>query len=261
MNDIATSAVSVAGTVVAYAGQRAIDAVVDKVAAAIIRPCAERRGHAFFHKLAEVLAGQVDGQVSPEAVGAALDRVMADDPARETVYEFYRKSVLSRSRETGPRLLALLAARLVQERRIATEAENEVAEVAETCTDDDLKHFLAYFARIMGGEGLTDAERVRKESSGYLVRLRRETGASDWPFFLPTNPLSLYSELGAWAAKFERAGAVKQRIKVDAHRYDDDPERHVDVSGVARQVEWFLWLGDACQDLFTLLPLATPRPG
>jgi hypothetical protein len=261
MDGMIVTAVSAAGAVAGYVGQRVMDAAVDKLAAAVIRPCAERRAHAYFHKLAEALGAEAGEEASTGAIGAALDRVMERDSARETVYEFYRQSVLSRSKEVGPRLLALLAARLVREDRQPTAAELQVAEIAEACTDDDLAQFVAYFATITGGTSPKHAERVRKVPAGYLVRLDQETSDSNWPSAMRAGPLNLASELGAWAAKFERAGAVEQHIETNSEEYKEDSERHIDMPGVLHRIEWSAFFGDACHELADLIPLATPRVG
>lgn len=261
MDGMILTAVSASGAVAGYVGQRVMDAAVDKLAAAVIRPCAERRAHAYFHKLAEALAADVSEKASTEVIAAALDRVMARDSARETVYEFYRQSVLSRSKEVGPRLLALLAARLVREGRKPTEAEQQVAEIAEACTDDDLVQFVAYFVTITGGTSPKHAEHMRKVPAGHLVRLGQETSDSNWPSAMRAGPLNLASELGAWAAKFERAGAIEQHIETSSKKYEEDSELHIDMPGVVLKIEWSAFFGVACDELADLIPLATPRVG
>jgi hypothetical protein len=261
MDGTIVTAVSAAGAVAGYVGQRVIDAAVDKLAAAVVRPCAERRAHAYFHQLAEALATETGESDNAEAINAALDRVMKRDSARETVFEFYRQSVLSRSKEVGPRLLALLAARLVGEDRKPTAAEQQVAEIAEACTDDDLAQFAAYFATITGGTSSKHAERVRAVPAGYLVRLDQETSDSNWPSAMRAGPLNLASELGGWAAKFERAGAIEQHIETSSKEYEEDSERHIDMPGVLHRIEWSAFFGDACRELAELIPLATPHVG
>lgn len=261
MDGTIVTAISAAGAVAGYVGQRVMDAAVDKLAAAVVRPCAERRAHSYFRKLTETLAAEAGAVVGAETISAALNRVMERDSARETVYEFYRQSVLSRSKEVGPRLLALLAARLVGQDRKPTVAEQQVAEIAEACTDDDLLQFVAYFVTITGGTSPKHAERVRSVSAGYLVRLDQETSDSNWPSAMRAGPLNLASELGPWAAKFERAGAVEQHIETSSKEYEEDSERHIDMPGVLHRIEWSAFFGDACRDLAELIPLATPHDG
>lgn len=259
MDETFVTEVSVASSVATYLGQRVIDAAVDRLAAAIIRPCAERRAHAYFHQLADALTSKTNATESAEAIDAALDRVLKRDSARETVFEFYRQSVLSRSKELGPRLLALLAARLIGEDRKPTLAEQQVAEIAEACTDDDLAQFAGYFATIAGGTSPNHPERVRTVPAGYLVRLDQETSDSNRPSTMRAGPLNLATELGGWAAKFERAGAIEQHIETSSKKYEADGGRFFPDAGVTQRIEWSAFFGDACRELAELIPLATPR--
>lgn len=259
MDGTIVTAVSAAGALAGYAGQRIMDAAVDRLAATVIRPCAERRAHAFFHQLADTLATETGQTDNAEAINAALDRVMKRDSARETVFEFYRQSVLSRSKEVGPRLLAILAARLVGDDRKPTAAEQQVAEIAEACTDDDLAQFAEYFATIKDGTSPKHAECVRVVTAGHLVRLDQETSDSNWPSAMRAGPLNLASELGPWAAKFERVGAIEQHIETIDEAYPADGERFDPSAGVTHRIEWSVFLGDACRQLAELIPLATPH--
>lgn len=258
MDAMVTTAVAAAGTVAGYAGQRALDFAVDKLATAIIRPCAERRAHAYFRQLAEAVVDADAGEVDAERIAAALDAVTKDEPARETVFEFYRQSVLSRSKEVGPRLLALIAARLIKERRTPSDGERQIAEIAEACTDDDFSAFTNYYQSLSTGSDPKQAERVKKTPGGFLVRLDRETSDSNWPSPMRSGPLNLGSALGPWAAKFERIGAIEQHIETSSKEYKEDSERHIDMDGVLTITEWSLFLGETCDELSRLLPLASP---
>lgn len=261
MDESSVTAVAAAGVVAKYLGQRAIDAAVDRFAAAIIRPCAERRAHAFFHQLVQELVTETGGTDNAEAVSAALDQVLTRGSARETVFEFYRQSVLSRSKVVGPRLLALLAARLIGEHRKLTAVEQQLCELAEACTDEDLAEFAAYFATITGGTSPNYAERVKKDPIGYIVRLDQQYSDSNWPSVMRAGPLNLALALGGWGAKFERVGAIEQRIETSSKAYKEDSERYIDMPGLLHSVEWYALFGDVCSELAELIPLATPRAG
>lgn len=257
MDAMVTTAVAAAGTVAGYAGQRALDFAVDKLATAIIRPCSERRAHAYFRQLAEAVVDADAGEVDAKRIAAALDAVTQDEPARETVFEFYRHSVLSRSKEVGPRLLALIAARLIKEGRTPTQAEQQIAEIAELCTDIEFSEFSLYYRSLTDDLDPKHAERVKKTPGGLLVSLDQESSDSNWPNPMRSGPLNLASELGTWAAKFERVAAVEQHIESSNAKYKADHERKLDMDGVLSTTEWSIFLGQACDELSRLLPLAS----
>lgn len=256
MDAMVTTAVAAAGTVAGYAGQRALDFAVDKLAAAIIRPCAERRAHAYFRQLADAMAGLDAGEVDAERVERILNAITKDEPSQETVFEFYRQSILSRSKEVGPRLLALIAARLIKERRTPTDNEHRMAEIAETCTDEDFSAFSDYYESLTMGSDPKQSERVKKTPAGFLVQLDQETSDSNQPSARRSGSLNLASDLGSWAAKFERAGAIEQDIEIRTEEYKEDSERYIDMDGVLTITEWSVFLGETCAELSRLLPFA-----
>jgi len=256
MDAVVTTAVAAAGTVAGYAGQRALDFAVDKLATAIIRPCAERRAHAYFRQLAEAVVDADAGDIDAERIAVALDAVTKDESARETVFEFYRQSVLSRSKEVGPRLLALIAARLIKEGRTPTDGERRIAEIAEACTDDDFSAFTNYYQSLTAGSDPKQGERVKKTPGGFLVQLDRETSSSNWPSPMRSGPLNLASDLGPWAAKFERAGAIEQHIETSSKDYKADCERNIDMDGVLTIIKWSVFFGETCTEISRLLLLA-----
>lgn len=259
MDTIVATVVAAAGAVAGYGGQRTLDLVVDSFASAIIRPCAERRAHAYFRKLAEEVAGTDVTDDQPELIAAALDAVTKKETARETVFEFYRHSVLSRSREIGPRLLALIAARLINADRKPTVAEQEVAEIAEACTDEDFSEFAAYYQSLRKGSTPKHSERVRVVPAGYLVLLNYNgSDSSDSSSTVGAGPLNLSTELGRWAAKMEHVGAVQQLIETAAERHGIIFDERGDTeAGTRYRTEWSVFFGETCQELARLLPLAT----
>ena len=55
-----------------------------------------------------------------------LTKIVEDDELYEQMYETYRSVMLSKSRSIGPRMMALLAARLIIEGRTANEEEEAI---------------------------------------------------------------------------------------------------------------------------------------
>jgi len=253
--DGSTMTISVASAVAGYVGQRVLDAAVDRFALAVIRPCSERRAREYFRKLAEVLAPEPHQTLSEDAISKALDRVAEHHTARETAFEFYRQAVLSRSKELGPRILAILAAGVIRDNRTPTAAEQQLADVAETCTDDELTQFTDCFRKITDGVVPKGATKVTAHENEYVVELGSDSGSSVF-----VSELNLSVEMGVWAAKLERAGVIVQHVETGSRardrgeeKWDWTPEpRHYVVSSVV--------LREPCKELAKLVAMARHEP-
>lgn len=263
MDAIVTSGIATAGAVAGYAGQRAIDFLVDKLAAAVVQPCAERRAHAYFRQLAQCMAGAESEEACPEKLATALDAVTRNSPASETVFEFYRRSVLSRTKEVGPRLMAMVAARVLAACRKPTDAEEEIAELAEICTDEDFSEFATYYKSLEEGTSHKNSERVSTVPGGYSVVVYTDgSDTSDSHSAVAAGPLNLSSDLGRWAGKMERVGVIEQHIETTGEWHGHIAHEMGDTEpGVRYHTEWSVFFGETCRELARLLPFASvPAP-
>lgn len=242
-------------TALGYVAPAAIERIIDEVGGSILRRCSDRRTHVYFQQLADSLGEEIPEPDRAVRIRAALERVASREESRETVHEYYRRSVLSRSRETGPRVLALLAARLIGEQREPTEVEHQIAEVAETCTDAELSAFQKYYASLEAEasekrkDGLSP--RVSVVRAGFCRQLDQESSTAG----TRVGPLCLSSEIGSWAAKFERAGAIEQNV--DNWIEEQQPASWKDPEGLRHHTTWSLCVLESCKVLAGLLPLAT----
>lgn len=253
--DIASAAM-LGSAALGYVAPSVIERIIDEVGGAILKGCSDRRTHAYFGQLAASLGEDIPEPDRPARIRAALERVASREETRETVHEYYRMSVLSRSKELGPRVLALLAARMIREQREPTAVEHQIAEAAETCTDGELRAFQSYYASM-------DAKARQKPEDGVgrsvflsqngVISVGIGGGAN-----ASVGPTSLANEVGSWAAKFERAGAVEQDVELSIRERRttswDDPD------GFDRRTDCTLHLLGACRELAVLLPLAQDEP-
>jgi hypothetical protein len=241
----------VAGAAVGgYLAKRLVDEAVDRFANSIVRPLADRRARAYFESL--LAAVGPSSSAGPATVNSILDRVVADSDSSERVFDFYRRAVLSRSRDLGPRLLAVLTARILRENRQATTLESEVADVAEICTDQELAEFQLYYT-LLEREATPNpgAKKLRRDNT-YSVFLESDsTNELMSRTKLDSSPRNLSRDVGVWALKFERLGLVEQDVRMSSETYRDERVR-------GTSIEWRMYVGEGCKLLSELLQLITP---
>lgn len=256
--DTMTMVVSAGAPVAGYLGSRVLDMAIDKMAATIIRPCTEWRAHAYFKQLSEELLGEQAGG-DPDRIIHLLDEVTKDEASRERVFEYYRCSLLSRSKTVGPRLLALLAAKLVKDNREASPSEEAIAEIAESCTDGELGAFAAYYSSLESGTLARHSETVVQQGASFTVTLRKERlRPRSYEVSAPAGPLSLAVELGRWSAKFEQAGVVQQLMDTVSNPGGLYRGMNNEIeAGSTERMEWSVHFTPTCRELCELLRLAT----
>lgn len=252
--DLASLA-ALGSTALGYVAPSVIESIIDEVGGAMLKKCSDRRTHGYFLQLADSLGEDIPEPDRAVRIRAALERVAAREETRETVHEYYRRSVLSRSKEIGPRILALLAARMIREQREPTAVEHQIADVAETCTDGELSEFERYYASLEAeaSDPRRDVllSKVTVTREGFYVRLEQESSTGS----VTVGPLCLSSELGPWAAKFERAGAIEQNVQSSIQ----EGEASWDGKGLRHETAWSLCVLKACKELARMLPLVRPQ--
>jgi hypothetical protein len=245
---------------VGYAGQKAVDHLIEKFSGTLIKACVDHRSHSYFRQLANELGGPADSVERASRIAAALERVINSEGERETVHEYYRRSVLSRSRDAGPRLLALLSATLINECRVPDVVEHQLAEIAETCTDAELAEFTRYYAKLAFDAQVqlqkdSYEREVRIVRDGYEVMLDYESGFGQ----SRVGPLTLYNKVGPWAPRFERAGAIEQSVEFVVSREDSDMRES---KGKNRhEIFWTLNISKTCERLAGMLALLKVSAG
>ena len=100
-------------TVGLYLGKKVLDQFSKRFAKDVIERWSRRRAINFFGAFVETI-----GEGKPEIeVATKLDELLESDTNQEILFEAYRMVSLSRSREIGPRAIALMTAKVVLEGR------------------------------------------------------------------------------------------------------------------------------------------------
>lgn len=251
-----------------YAGDKLKDVVEDFLKDQIVLRLSKRRQDAFIDQFCRAVqkAGD-DATVSAELIDL-LKKLGEDDMLAEGLFEAYRKVAFSASKEIGPRVIALIAAKILAEGREPDEQENSLFAVAESFNDADFRQFnswmsllqksdryLALAARLCerhagkAGEAHAQAQRFVKIE---LIEAEWKSLRNGGPVVnklslkrgYDANPADLYSTLGPFAPKLAMYGLLHEQIEVGNSKRDKTRR------------ERFLNIAFACAELNELINVA-----
>ena len=222
----------------AKAADSLLSLVKKRFTATVIERWSTYRAERFFESLVvEVERELVSGGAADQLV-ERLDRLLQDDRSSAVLFDAYRRVALSRSRDYGPRIVAILTAQLIVQQRSATSAEERLFDVAENLNDSELVGFVEFLERHLERAKAAD-DYVCLDESGLRVEAGSDERDSSWPQLgLDRSPLDLDDWFGTWAIKLRNLGMLREIVKEESWHYDADPERHVDEPGTATKVTW-----------------------
>jgi hypothetical protein len=208
--------------------------LIDQAARAIrenvIDPCSKRRARRFFDAFCQAL---LDEGLSEEDVPKNLDELFSDEQRAEIMFDAYRSVCLTKSRVVGPRIIALVTAKLVVSGSNASEVEESILAAAEMMNDAECVDFVGFVdSRV---RELDSSRLVERNAFGALKTIIREVIDTDWmrSKAFPLGALNLSSDVGSWAAKLKYVGLLFDDIVEEQWKFKEDGERHVDQPGTA----------------------------
>src|SRR5436190_1429707 len=96
-----------------YIAKKALGKIEDKFLGNVVHRWQNHRAHVFLEALAQTVAEDNSGPDAERKVDEALEDALTDEHKTEILFDAYRRVVLSTSKELGPRIIALLTARLL----------------------------------------------------------------------------------------------------------------------------------------------------
>lgn len=205
----------------------------------VVERWSRRRAEVFFETF-------VDRLYIVESTGKSISELepilaeMFDDKIKsEVLFEAYRKVCLSASSSLGPRIIAVITARLVKQGRIASAEEERMLMVAETFNDRDLIEFSEYLSK----HSLKNCE----------VDLCKDTEDSNWDNAVTIGPINLGENVGNWCLKLVNCGLATQDIAKHSESYKEDSERHIDQDGTLTTYTWKLVFQAEVLELKTII--------
>lgn len=174
---------------------RAQDILLSKV----ISKWRDYRANVFFKLLIQEVSKEYAGKYQSNELDHILKQVLTNSNAEEILFESYRRVCLSSSKNIGPKIIALLTAKLLIDERIANENEESIFELAEKMRDVDFIEFCKFFDNESLKEKLEKSSHrhpIDTQNLGYGLGARTS----------PSSHLTPTVSLGKWAGKLEQVG-------------------------------------------------------
>src|SRR6202043_1948719 len=174
----------VSSFLVGHVASKVLDKFGSSFRAQVIERCSRSRAQAFFNQFCDEVSRQCDG-AAPQELEDTLTRIVEDEACSEILFDAYRRVALSRSRALGPRIIALLTAELVAERRGAGDLEDTIFTAAENLTDEELLAF-AMFVRTEQAKSASGADdaarglRIKWCAEGFDSNWSDKIGRASW---------------------------------------------------------------------------------
>lgn len=193
------------GIVGDYVVGKAVDVLSSTFKSGVIDRWSRRRAEEFVRTFCDlVCAGKSDEEIEPY-----LNAIVQDDAKSAALFDAYRRVALSASPVLGPRIIAIITARLVGEKRVPNYDEEKL---------------------LAAGERLNDAELIEARNwfNSYVVKLEQKDGSyfdEGWPD--TTGGIELWDGWGPWAAKLSLIGFIFQSIRpIPKFDLTDDEESY-----------------------------------
>jgi hypothetical protein len=198
-----------------------------KFKALVIDRWARRRAEAFFETFVEELAANDDTGRPLSNMEPMLEEILSDNLKSEVLFDAYRRVSLSASPHLGPRIIAVLTARLIAGGKVAAPDEERVMLAAEILNDEDLLSLCTYLCE-------------HPPNKSHEVELFDDTDDSNWRREIRIGPVNIGEEAGNWCLKLQNTGLVMQDVVTTSRDYDVDSERHIDIPGTLTTYVWML---------------------
>lgn len=234
--------------IVGHAAGKLIDKASDLFHRNVVERWSKWRAQCFFEEFCREVklefAAKGEGRLDLH-----LERLLTDDSCTEVLYDAYRRVSFAKSKTLGPRVIGILTAKILNENRVASDAEAAMLEAAETLFDHELLAF-ATFVREQR-QVASEHEQTNQVKLVALDDLRiewcKEEEDSNWSRgrSRPIGPLNFHQALGSWAAKIESIGIMNSDTTQEVRKYFADDERHVDMDGIVKTTTWWISIPSA----------------
>jgi hypothetical protein len=187
-----------------------------------------RRAEAFFDTFVAELAARDQTEQSLSSLEPMLAEMLGDELKSQVLFDAYRRVSLSASPSIGPRIIAVLTARLIAANRVANADEERLMLSAEILNDRDVVSFCIYLSEHPLDKGYELKLFDAADESNALHRAMR------------IGPVNVAEEVGNWCLKLQSTGLVVQDVATEARHYRADLESHIDTSGTITTYVWLL---------------------
>ncbi|MBN2588317.1 MAG: hypothetical protein JXA96_00525 [Sedimentisphaerales bacterium] len=218
---------------------KAVTWLLNRFSKTVIERWSRRRAETFFKQFAAQVT-EIDKKYgSFDSIEHVLTELLEDEHKSEVLFESYRRVCLSASVSLGPRIIALLTARLIAENRNATEEEERIFMAAESLSDSEFIKMYTYFNK--------------NNFNNDEIEIHREKSDSNWPSPISTGPVNLGEFVGNWCLKLHNCGLVTQDYVIETQSNEIDTEKHIDEPGTLTIYIWKLRFDSKVFELASLI--------
>lgn len=236
-----------------------IDTVTSKFRTCVIERWTRRRARNFFDQFCREIAAD-----NADEADRLISQLIEDECCSEVLYDAYRSVALSKSKSLGPRIIAIVTAQIVSQRREAEYNEELIFAAAEQMNDEELNELAAFTEQQQSDADNRDKKETPfcDKSDSINVEWGEEQFDSAWHRETDVSlaPLDLGQDLGTWASKAKAIGLLSDDIKEKTWEYPEDCERFDPEPGSVREVTWWISLHSSCLQLAPLIRRAGTVP-
>jgi hypothetical protein len=229
---------SIGGLLAGKALSLAIDHALDGAISQAIAKASAYRSRRFIDALIEVVRLELDHNVSEDELNDLLGKLVKEANS-EAVFDACRRACLSRSKDLGPRIIALLTAVLLSEERGPSDEEEMILDVAERLNDNELKSAVSTIRR-WEQELISDPSKKVEQRHGELRKQVDKVQLSDDDQGEVGLGSRLLWEFGVMGERMRGCGLVEEYVEQARIHWKEDSERHIDEDGSATQTTWII---------------------
>jgi len=218
---------------------KALDRVSDLFRVHVIERWSRYRAQQFLDQLCIEVQREVNGEES-QSLMLLINKILDDAISSEVLFDAYRRVALSRSKTFGPRVIAILTARILAEERFTDSNEEVMMVMVESHYDDELEEFASFVHGYMQDAIESEKEDVSIAKNGDIrIDWHSEQLDSNWRHktAISVSPLNLNEAIGAWASKVEALGILSTEVTERNWEYKEDSELHIDQDGSVRELK------------------------
>ncbi len=190
---------------------KALSSAISYIGNNVLAKIRDRRIDGFLNCLCEEYRKEQDIRGASGDLDLLLMKIDESELHQEAIFSAYRRVALSASKLTGPRVIALLTAKLLLEDRDATQEEESIFTAAESFSDREFRELLSWWESESGKtvslSSFFDGDFTTPPMPPFSTITLSTFGDEE------TSPVNLYRYFGSFAAKLENVGMVYQEIK------------------------------------------------
>jgi hypothetical protein len=236
---------------------KSIDKVTDKFKSSVIERWAKARAKVFleeFYRETALLNNILLENLTK--INLLINKILDDKDSSELLFDAYRSISLSKSKIIGPKLIAIITAKCINEKRKLDEFEDEILSIAESCSDNELINFKNFVLKEYNNAINPEKKDTFIDNDEIRVKWMSNNSDSSWEGSkLSLSPLNLVESLGFWSRLFQNYGIILTDVTEENIKYYEDSERHIDEDGMYKEIIHWIYFSKKYVEFAELINL------